>query len=277
LISSIAAETQLLAIEEARIERLRELAELLETAALATGDPEKIDQARAFTASINDIAYAIEGSMNAWTQLKTAGIDAAHSALEEFLATGLDAAGSIKDKFDAMAAGVILALKRVAAELLATWMIQKMTGLFGWGSSSAATPAVTTPSVMVASGGLIRGAGTGTSDSIPAWLSHHEFVNKASVVRQPGVLEHLRALNRYGARVLTSVPSVIGIGAPRFAEGGLVGSVGAGDSGGGLAGRLTVGLEDGLVIRDLETPEGQRVTIETIRKNRRAVRSALGV
>lgn len=274
LISSIAAETQLLALEETRIERLRELAELLEAAAFATGDPEKIDRARAFTASINDIAYAIEGSMNAWTQLKTAGIDAAHTALEDFLATGLDAAGSIEDKFGQMAAGIVLALKRVAAELLATWMIQKMTGLFGWGGTSeAASSAVTTPTVFVARGGQVHGPGTGTSDSIAAWLSRREFVTRAAVVDQPGVLEHLQALNRYGARALVPMPSVM----PGFAGGGLVGASMSGDDGGGLDGRLTLGLEDGLVIRDLETPEGQRVTIETIRKNKRAVRSALGI
>lgn len=270
LISSIEAETQLLAIEETRIVRLRELAETLEAAAFATGDPEKIEQARAFTASINEIAYAIEGSMNAWTQFKTAGIDAARSALEEFLATGLDAAGTVEEKFNQMAAGVILALKRVAAELLTTWMIQKMTGLFDWVGPSAEFIG---PMPAKAQGGLIRGPGTGTSDSIAAWLSNKEFVTKASVVNQPGVLNHLHALNRYGARALVSTPSVM----PGFAEGGLVGASMAGDDGRGLDGRLTLGLEDGLVIRDLETPEGQRVTIETIRKNKRAVRSALGI
>jgi hypothetical protein len=44
-------------------------------------------------------------------------------------------------------------------------------------------------------GGKLNGPGTGTSDSIPARLSDGEFVVKASVVKRPGVLEHLQKLN----------------------------------------------------------------------------------
>jgi len=55
-----------------------------------------------------------------------------------------------------------------------------------------------------ASGGMIRGAGTGTSDSIPALLSNGEYVVKAKSVKKYGV-GALDALN-----------------AGRFAEGGLI-------------------------------------------------------
>jgi TP901 family phage tail tape measure protein len=55
-----------------------------------------------------------------------------------------------------------------------------------------------------ASGGMIRGAGTGTSDSIPAYLSNGEYVVKAKSVKKYGV-SALDALN-----------------AGRFAEGGLI-------------------------------------------------------
>jgi hypothetical protein len=41
--------------------------------------------------------------------------------------------------------------------------------------------------VKAASGGMIRGAGTGTSDSIPAYLSNGEYVIKADSVRKYGV------------------------------------------------------------------------------------------
>lgn len=55
-----------------------------------------------------------------------------------------------------------------------------------------------------ATGGRVRGAGTGTSDSIPAWLSNGEYVVKASSVRKygTGMLDHINA--------------------GRFADGGLV-------------------------------------------------------
>ncbi|WP_228714986.1 tape measure protein [Acinetobacter pullicarnis] len=46
-------------------------------------------------------------------------------------------------------------------------------------------------------GGYVRGPGTGTSDSIPAFLSDKEFVVKASAVEKIGV-DNLNAMNRTG-------------------------------------------------------------------------------
>ncbi|XAT57847.1 tape measure protein [Rhodobacteraceae bacterium IMCC1335] len=67
--------------------------------------------------------------------------------------------------------------------------------------------------VKAATGGLIRGPGTATSDSIPARLSNGEFVMRASSVT-PQSLPFLEAINR-GAVV------------PKFATGGLVGGGGS--------------------------------------------------
>ncbi|WP_213662855.1 hypothetical protein [Stutzerimonas stutzeri] len=60
-------------------------------------------------------------------------------------------------------------------------------------------------------GGRVRGPGTGTSDSIPAYLSNGEYVIRAAAVRQLGA-GYLDLLNN-------------GIRIPRFADGGLVGAV----------------------------------------------------
>lgn len=62
-----------------------------------------------------------------------------------------------------------------------------------------------------AAGGYISGPGTGTSDSIPAYLSNGEYVINAAAVRKLGK-RHLDMLNR-------------GIPIPRFADGGMVGTV----------------------------------------------------
>jgi hypothetical protein len=59
-----------------------------------------------------------------------------------------------------------------------------------------------------ASGGYIHGPGSGTSDSVPAWLSNGEFVQRAAAVDFYGV-DFMRRLN------LMQVP--------RFADGGAVG------------------------------------------------------
>jgi hypothetical protein len=67
-----------------------------------------------------------------------------------------------------------------------------------------------TAPVAVAAGGWIRGPGTETSDSIPALLSHNEFVQPANAVRHYGVafMEAVRKLQL-----------------PKFADGGLVTSL----------------------------------------------------
>lgn len=62
-----------------------------------------------------------------------------------------------------------------------------------------------------ASGGLIRGPGTGTSDSIPALLSNGEYVIQAAAVR------------KFGKNAMDLINQ--GIPIPRFADGGLVGAV----------------------------------------------------
>ncbi|MEW9045613.1 MAG: tape measure protein [Stutzerimonas stutzeri] len=62
-----------------------------------------------------------------------------------------------------------------------------------------------------ATGGYISGPGTGTSDSIPAYLSNGEYVIRAAAVRKLGK-RHLDMLNN-------------GIPIPRFADGGMVGAV----------------------------------------------------
>lgn len=80
------------------------------------------------------------------------------------------------------------------------------------GLGPAAAPGGATSAPGKASGGLIGGRGTGTSDSNLAWLSRGEFVMPAWAVSQPGVLQLLEALRRNG-------------GIPGFAEGGLVGGI----------------------------------------------------
>lgn len=98
--------------------------------------------------------------------------------------------------------------------------------------------------VAVATGGYITGPGTGTSDSIPAWLSNGEYVIRAAAVRSLGLdkLDHINSTGRM----------------PRYATGGLVGTgssilpgpsgpmqiVGTLDLGDGLTGRIVGVVQD---------------------------------
>ncbi len=77
--------------------------------------------------------------------------------------------------------------------------------------------------VSVAGGGHIWGPGTETSDSIPAWLSRNEFVQRAAAVNYYGV-DFMHAINNLqmpkfaaGGLVNLMSPQI-----PRFASGGVV-------------------------------------------------------
>lgn len=79
-----------------------------------------------------------------------------------------------------------------------------------------------------ATGGYISGPGTGTSDSIPALLSNGEYVIRAAAVRKLGK-RHLEMLNH-------------GIPIPRFADGGMVGTVSSLDTSPRNLGSLDINL-----------------------------------
>lgn len=100
-----------------------------------------------------------------------------------------------------------------------------LSGTTAVGDATAASysGSVTATPFHLATGGHVTGAGTGTSDSIPAWLSNGEYVMSADAVRRIGI-GALDAANE-GRHVN---------GAARFASGGYVGSAaGAARAGGG--------------------------------------------
>ncbi|UYZ84282.1 tape measure protein [Entomomonas sp. E2T0] len=106
-----------------------------------------------------------------------------------------------------------------AAASTAAWAPAAATASTASFGSAAAIGLAALMAVMTAvkafkDGGHVQGAGTGKSDSIPAWLSDDEFVIQSDVVRQPGMLPFLNSLNRNG---LAAIPRV------KHATGGLAG------------------------------------------------------
>lgn len=98
------------------------------------------------------------------------------------------------------------------------------------GTSSMMGAASMAASVAAATGGHIRGPGTATSDSIPAWLSDYEFITRAAVVKQPGALPFLHDFNQRGMQALHdwsrriarhSTGGLAGVPAPAFPAPGL--------------------------------------------------------
>ena len=128
-----------------------------------------------------------------------------------------------------------------------------------------------------ATGGEVRGPGTGTSDSIYARLSNGEFVVNATATRRH--LELLHAINdnrlpafRAGGNVLAFPTGA----APRFRTGGAVSSPpGAGGFGGGGT-QIVVndmrGADDPPVeVQTRRLPDGREIAEITVRSNKRAV------
>lgn len=98
-----------------------------------------------------------------------------------------EGAESAEQAFKKMALAIIADIKRMAIQMAIT------RSLFPQGGLAAMVPAG------YASGGYVRGAGTSTSDSIPARLSNGEFVVRAAAVKSVGV-GFLNAINSLGSR-----------------------------------------------------------------------------
>jgi TP901 family phage tail tape measure protein len=96
------------------------------------------------------------------------------------------------------------------------------------------TPAETAKIPKKAAGGSIRGAGTGTSDSIPAYLSNGEYVIRAASV------------NKYGTETFDA------LNAGRFAIGGIAGTT-----------KPTTGGSFGSIGGNAKTPQQRKTTLET--------------
>jgi hypothetical protein len=269
LLSQVEGEQQILAIENERLVILQSLATELEQAAWATGDPERIAQARGFTEAVRDLGFAVEGARVSFAAFGKTALDSGRDALTEFFDTGITGAKSLGDAFRNLALSIIADLKRMAAQLLATAIIKKIAGVFSGGGQIGGAE-------KKATGGVLGGIGTGTSDSNLAWFSRGEYLVRAAVVREPGVLSHLNDLNRRGAQALAPTPVLVEAPVPRFAEGGLVDAPAPADSQESKDSQVLIGLEEGLILRHLESPAGQRILVKAMAKNRRAIRSALG-
>jgi hypothetical protein len=118
----------------------------------------------------------------------------------------------------------------------------------------------------LAEGGLVKGPGSATSDSIPARLSDGEYVVNAGAVKAIG-LPALEAINR-GLRI----PAISTVQPQRYASGGLVHG---GGSGGAMDLHLGIGLDEGLVIRALQSKAAGKVVLQHLADNPKAAGRAL--
>lgn len=143
----------------------------------------------------------------------------------------ITATGSAKDRFKNFLQDVTTSILKAMTQIIIKGLITKaIMGAIGMGGGSVFSHtasggtyqmigntyvgSVPRSVACVASGGYITGAGTSTSDSIPAMLSNGEYVLNAAAVKRIGV-PRLNAMNHYasggyvGGSTSSSAPNVV--------------------------------------------------------------------
>lgn len=269
----IEAEQRLKEAIEAQLPALRQQVELLRAAG-ETVAADNLEQ------KLLDLAASVDYYGHAIARLKQTIQDSLMGGLNKLFDSLIEGTASAKDAFRAFALDVVNSIRKVAQELLIQQMFRALFagGDSSWGSAFSRLIGGGGQNVPAAAGfadgGYISGPGTATSDSIPAMLSNGEYVIRAAAVQSLGV-GLLDMLNRHGSLhpVMANKYALGGI--QKYADGGLVGSLKGSQQGGGES-SLTVGLDDGLVLKKLSSPEGHKLIVEAIGNNRRAVRQIIG-
>lgn len=180
---------------------------------------------------------------------------------------------SLKDAVRNFAMTVVNAMAQMAAQQLA---MQAGSAVGSWlGAASSAMGGT----VAAATGGYIRGAGTGTSDSIPARLSNGEYVVRAAMVERYGV-DFLHAINRgklhkFSQGGLVSAPSL-----PSYSTLSLSQEMQQGNTQQAVA--SPVNIQQTLVVDSAElftaginTVAGERAVMTVIRANKQTLKQEL--
>jgi hypothetical protein len=257
LLSESQARTQLVDVQKQSAAEMERLLPTMEKAATAIG-PEAVARVAAWRNElqrtrlvVDDVAVAINTK-----------VEGAFAQMFESLATG---AATASEAFSQFARSVLQAIGQIAAQKLAQSLFSTAAGAGGGGLGGFVSALF---AAGFARGGYVSGPGTSTSDSIPARLSAGEYVVRAAAVRRVGVglLESINGMAR-GPRVHQ--------GRLAFADGGLVPQAAA-QAQVNQSVRIVNSVDPGLIHDQLQTPAGERVIVNVIGRNSRAIRAALG-
>lgn len=261
-------------------DRLAAILPIMKRVAEITQDPASLQAVRDLEIQMAQWGLAIKQARDDLLKLKEGALDAFQTGIANLLDQAAQGFQDWGERVKDVGRQIIAALRQVAAQMLATLIIQNSLKFFGFssgglvGGSTAGSRAISGdagagPGVPVATGGYITGPGTGTSDSIPAWLSHGEYVINAKAAKSVGI-DLLDGINSLGHS-----PGVRSRKRARgYAEGGMVTPT---SNDVNQDSRLTVGLEDGLVLRHLETTEGTKFMLKFVERNSNKMRQALGI
>ena len=139
-------------------------------------------------------------------------------------------------------------------------------------AASASKAAASAADLSLAGGGPVWGAGSGTSDSIPAMLSHGEYVTRAASVAKLGrpAMDHI---NRTGTLPIARLAAG---GLIMAAGGGAIASPARGPVGPSVV-QLNARVEKGIILEVLGSTEAQKVQLRTVGQNAKAYQSALRI
>lgn len=259
-------------------------------------NPEDEAKIQRLIAQMEELGLTVEGLRDKWKDFKDQVSQGAEDAISRYLTDAVKNAESLGDAFTNIAGSIenfrnllgslVMVIVEVTARMIAMRIVSAaMGGLSGGGGPIAAVASIPTggtAGVSAATGGYIQrfapggrvyGPGGPKADKVPAMLSAGEYVIQAASVQKYGP-DFFKKLNQgVLPRTVTNLR--------RFATGGMVMGATAVKApevpGANLTGQLTIGLGDGLVVQEMESPAGERLVLKVINKNRRGVRDSLGV
>ena len=258
---SIAAQQQIIALEQQNLPMLQQQAAAMEKFAHDSNDPTLIAQADAFNEKIKEIGTNINVAGQQMAQFKQGVESAVGAGLNTFLKDATSGTKNLGQTFRDAALSILNGLEQIAEKLIEQEVLKEIFG----SSSSIVSIIGGAAATGAASGGLIKGPGTSTSDSIPARLSDGEYVVNAKATASPGVRPILEAINAGTIRG-PGTPGVV-----RFATGGAVTAAAAG------GGHKIINVLDPTLLGDhLATEPGERSVLNIISRNPTKVRNSIG-
>jgi hypothetical protein len=263
---------RLKALDDERLPGLRAIVKEMEKLAALSGMPELAKDTDEASKKVDELDKNLEKTTHAGKSAADTFEKGLGKSVNTFLTTGITQAKSLGDAVRNLAMSVTQDIQKMFLSLIMNMIKAKLeakltkggeggggflSGLFSMGEK--------------AEGGPI--SGPGGIDNVPTWLTHGEFVVKEPVVRQPGMMALLTAINQgLGTPTLRS-------GGLGFAQGGIVeGGFSTQGREGNREAQMTVGLDYGLVLKQLSAhPDFGRVLVKHLDLNRKAAGAALGV